>query len=102
VVVHAVANEAPGAPVQRAALERGLERALELLDQDGVRSLAVPDLGLRIQNIDVDAAAAILVDALARRLRRGAALEQVRIVSLDPAYLRTARERLIGLGASEA
>jgi hypothetical protein len=94
-------SDAPGAPVQRAALERGLDRALELLDREGVRDLAVPDLGLRIPNMDTGGAASILAIELARRLRRGAALRRVTVVSLHTEYLRAVRDRLLASGATE-
>lgn len=97
-----VASERPGAPVQRAALERGLDQALELLDREKVRTLAIPDLGLRIPNMTVDGAAALLAHELARRLRRGAALRQVIVASLDPAYLRAVHARMLAHGATPA
>jgi O-acetyl-ADP-ribose deacetylase (regulator of RNase III) len=97
-----VVSDMPGAPVQRAALERGLDRALELLDREGVRELVIPDLGLRIPNVEMDSAAAILAVELARRLRRGAALQRVTVVSLHAAYLRAVRERLLASGASDS
>lgn len=98
-IAHVVTSDAPGAPVLRAALERGLDRALELLDRERVRSLSTPDFGLRIPNIEIDAAAQILAGALTRRLRRKGPLHHVTVVSLDPAYLSALRCRLLATGA---
>lgn len=97
-----VTSEAPGGPVIRDALERGLDRALELLAREQVTTLSIPDVGMRIPNLSVESAAAILADALAARLRRGAALRNITVVSLDQRYLEAARRRLLALGATEA
>lgn len=101
-IAHIIASQTPGAPVLRTELERGLDRAFEQLSLKGMRSLAMPDIGMRIPGISVEAAAALPVGALSRRLRLGASFERVTIVSLDRGYLQAARDRLIALGALDA
>lgn len=97
-VVHAVINAQPGEPSKRAAVARALAEAFDLLAERGTRSLTLPDVGLRVPNIGVGEAAALLTDALIARIRRGAPFEQVRIASLEPAYLRACRASIIERG----
>jgi O-acetyl-ADP-ribose deacetylase (regulator of RNase III) len=87
-IAHAVVNSQPGEPPRRAAVERALAAALTLLDQSGSRSVTMPEIGLRIADISVGDAAALLIEMVIACLRRGAAFDVVRIASLEPDYLR--------------
>jgi O-acetyl-ADP-ribose deacetylase (regulator of RNase III) len=87
-IAHAVVNSQPGEPPRRAAVERALAAALTLLDQAGSRSVTLPEIGLRIADISVSDAAALLSEIVIACLRRGAGFDIVRVASLEPDYLR--------------
>jgi O-acetyl-ADP-ribose deacetylase (regulator of RNase III) len=89
----------PGQPPRRTAVEDALSVAFELLRIANARSLTLPEIGLRVPNIDIADAAGILTAALASALRRGLRLDTVTIASLHPAYLRACQEQLLRAGA---
>ena len=104
-VAHGIVAAEPGTPPKRAAVTRAFTRALHLLDYGDrrarTRALTLPDIGLRIPASSVSDAAGILVDPLLGSLRRGSALEEIAIVSLEPAYLLACATLIVARGGAD-
>jgi O-acetyl-ADP-ribose deacetylase (regulator of RNase III) len=90
----------PGVPPKRAPAEQAFAMALDMLEDAGSTSLALPEIGTRIPGITLVNAADILATILAARLRRGSRLRDVVIASRHPEYLSHCHSLLVRNGAT--
>jgi O-acetyl-ADP-ribose deacetylase (regulator of RNase III) len=72
-----------------------------LIDRERLRSLTLPEVGVRVGGIELAEAATMLIDAVGARLRRGSMLDDVVIAGSHLEYLRACRDRLRALGATD-
>jgi O-acetyl-ADP-ribose deacetylase len=101
-IAHGITTPQPGMAPNRAPVQAALSDALDLLDREGIRTLTLPEIGMRIPGIAIDDAAAILASHLASALRRRSKLREVTIVGLDPGYLSSCASLLEALGATRS
>ena len=99
-VVFGITTSDPGLPPRRDAARNALTAGLELIDRERLRSLTLPEVGVRVGGIELVDAATMLIDALGARLRRGSMLEDVVIAGSHLEYLRSCRDALLAMGAT--
>ncbi len=101
-VVFGITTPEPGQAPRRDASAAALIAGLELIDRERLRSLTLPEVGVRVGGIALVDAATMLIEALCARLRRGSMLDDVVIAGSHLEYLRACRDRLRAMGASDA
>lgn len=99
-VVFGIATSEPGLAPRRDIAGSALTAGLELIDREGLRTLTLPEVAVRVGGIELVDAAAIVIDALGARLRRGSMLDDVVIAGLHLEYLRACRDALMAMGAT--
>ncbi len=99
-IVFGITTPEPGQPPRRDAAANALTAGLELIDRERLRSLTLPEVGVRVGGIDLAEAAKMLIDALGARLRRGSMLDDVVIAGSHLEYLRACRDALLAMGAA--
>jgi len=99
-IVFGIATPEPGQPPRRDAAANALTAGLELIDRERLRSLTLPEVGVRVGGVKLAEAATMLIDALGARLRRGSALDDVVIAGSHLEYLRACRDALLAMGAT--
>ena len=100
-IIFGITTPEPGQPPKRDAARTALTAGLELIDRERIRSLTLPEVAVRVGGIGLVDAAAILIDALGARLRRGSMLEDVAIAGLHLEYVRACRDALLAMGATD-
>jgi O-acetyl-ADP-ribose deacetylase (regulator of RNase III) len=100
-VVFGITTPEPGQAPRRDASANALIAGLELIDRERLRSLTLPEVGVRVGGIELAEAATMLIDAVGARLRRGSMLDDVVIAGSHLEYLRACRDRLRALGATD-
>ena len=99
-IVFGITTPEPGRAPRRDAAGHALTAGLELVDRERIRSLTLPEVGVRVGGIELSEAAAMLIDALGARLRRGSMLNDVVIAGSHLEYLRACRDALTAMGAT--
>jgi O-acetyl-ADP-ribose deacetylase (regulator of RNase III) len=100
-VVFGITTPEPGQAPRRDASANALVAGLELIDRERLRSLTLPEVGVRVGGIALADAATVLIEALCARLRRGSMLDDVAIAGSHLEYLRACRDRLRAMGATD-
>lgn len=94
IVAYGVISSSPGASPTRPAIEAALRSALEQLDGARIRTLTLPDVGVRLPGVALAGAADVLMDVLTTAIRRASSLDEVVIASSHPEYLLRCAARL--------
>jgi O-acetyl-ADP-ribose deacetylase (regulator of RNase III) len=99
-IIHGISTPQPGVPSKRSAVEAALTSGLRRLDEVRGRSLTLPEIGTRLPNIELTAAADLCSGLVGTHLRRSNTLEEIVIAGRHLVYLRRCRDRFIEMGAS--
>lgn len=101
-IVFGITTPEPGKAPRRDAAGNALTAGLELVDRERIRSLTLPEVGVRVGGIELAEAAKMLIGVLGARLRRGSMLDDVVIAGSHLVYLRACRDALLAMGATNA
>lgn len=89
-IAHGVVVDEPGTSANLATSIAALLSGLRMLEDAGCRSVAVPQAGWRVGDLDQVTTADELGRVIITHLRRKSRLDQVSVVSRDPEYLAAA------------
>ena len=85
-VIHA-AGMPPGGQATEESVRAAMRHSLELADENGCRTLAVPAIGAGIAGFPMQRCAEVLIEEARRHLEAGSAIEEIRFVLFgEPAY----------------
>lgn len=101
-IAHGVLVSEPGGRTQLDIAINALLAGLRLLEEQGCRTIVIPQIGWRVANLDQTVAARELARVIVTHLRRKSRLRSVSVVSRHQDYLEALGEALTTLQRGQA